>query len=174
MISYELWGILTRPLYISQEQVQDILDCVRSDVRTYAIIKILYATGIKVGELRDLPTKNCFFNCFKIVDRIVPLGKNTRAALERYLDNKPYSRSDKMFLTNTGTPIPDNKAVRRIVEYGGSEIGLHIVPSTLRNSFIVHMIEAGVSINTLWQMTGHLTADLLKTKYVWLKRQRYI
>lgn len=167
-----------RPLYISQTQVQNILDSIDISnnwgVRAYAIIGFLYATGAKVGEFRNLINNDLMRNSVLIVNRLLPLGLGTLSSLKRYLTCRPYPNGDNLFLTIHGNPIPDNKSVRRIVQNRSYKAGLQIVPSTLRNSFIVHMLEAGVSFGDVQYLSGVKNVDILKNKYVWLKRQRLI
>lgn len=190
------------PRVLSVEQVRDLLSAPRGAeiliVRDRAILELLYASGLRAAELcalrpADLDLEAGLVRCRGKGDRerLVPLSKAARRALEEYLGGaRPQllgvqlSEDDK---PKRGRPRKIAPAVRRskrteslFVERGGeslTRLNLHsivrryaetahlpnwVTPHTLRHSFATHLLQNGADLRAIQEMLGH--ADIATTQ----------
>lgn len=151
------------------DRLMEIPDNSEKGIRDRAILELLYATGIRAGELismkmDDLNLRMGFVTCNgeNIRPRIIPIGKMARNALDRYL-NEARNRlvrnnegENHLFVNFRGEPITRQGLWKILKEYGakaGFEINL--TPQVLRNSFAVHMLQNGADIKSLQELMGH-------------------
>src|SRR3990172_6784648 len=98
------------PRILSKTEYRALRDAARSDVRMSAIIEILLQTGIRIGELARLKISDAKFGNAKpgelhvpagesYPERNVPLNKAGEVALKHYLEIRPKSREDTLFVT---------------------------------------------------------------------------
>lgn len=135
--------------------------------RDYAILEVLYATGIRVSELVGLDVTDLDFsrNVLSVIgkgnkQRLVPFGKPALNALTKYLN---YGRPElvsknsaaALFLGLRGKRI-DQRVVRAIVERILTDSGLSDVgPHGFRHSAATHLIEGGADIRSVQELLGH-------------------
>jgi integrase/recombinase XerC len=138
--------------------------------RDRAIIELLYATGMRVGELCALRTGDidAGSGLVRVVgkgdrERVVLAGKPALRALAGYLaEVRPrLARSggyggEAVFLGSRGRPL-DPRQVRRIVdrEFASSVGGEAISPHTLRHSFATHLLGRGADLRSVQELLGH-------------------
>ena len=137
-------------------------------LRDLAMLEVLYAAGLRVGELCGLDltdiddarqTVRVFGKGSK--ERVVPLGVPALAAVERWLSRGrdalagPGSGS-ALFLGDRGGRI-DPRVVRRIVHRalravdGAPDLG----PHGLRHAMATHLLEGGADLRSVQEMLGH-------------------
>jgi integrase/recombinase XerD len=142
----------------------------RLGIRDRAILQVLYATAIRIGELitlnvydADLKEQVLFIrnpknNC----QRMAPLGKKAAQCLTEYLDHirphyarkKPRQRA--LFLINTGDRLNANAVRTMIKKYGiGAGIQRSVSPHMLRRSCATHMLRSGADIRHVQKLLGH-------------------
>lgn len=167
------------PNVLSVEEIGQILEAPDSSHPLYwrdrSILEILYATGVRVSELLDLKLINldlkegiCTVFGKGSKERIVPLGKPARRAVERYLrEVRPVLDQGKgrgvVFLNNRGTPL-SRMAIWNLVRKSaeGAGIGREISPHTFRHSFATHLLEGGADLAAVQELLGH--ADISTTQ----------
>jgi integrase/recombinase XerC len=156
-------------------------------VRDRALLELLYATGLRVGELvgldlpdMDLPSRQLRTLGKGRKERIVPFGDKAAAAVKVYLavrgtlGPKGARRPEAVFLNATGTRLTD-RSVRRILDRALREAAVtrHVSPHALRHSFATHLLEAGADLRAIQELLGH--ASLATTqKYTHLDADRLI
>ncbi len=155
--------------------------------RDRALLEVLYATGMRVGELIGLEVDALTWDGELRVkgkgkkERVVLLGLETERALRQYLDGarrallgtKP--ESGMVFLNARGTPLSD-RGVRIIVDRHIRKVAFdrHISPHVLRHTFATHLLDGGADLRVVQELLGH--SSLATTQIYthvsrdWLKR----
>lgn len=161
------------PRFLSEQEACELADrsgqSHRLGLRDRAIIELLYATGIRVGELcglrlGDFDLEN---GLVRVVgkgnrERVVLAGRPAMDALSDYISRlRPllvraggYS-GDAVFLGSRGSPI-NPREVRRVMDREFSApAGREISPHTLRHTFATHMLAGGADLRTVQELLGH-------------------
>ena len=145
-----------------------------AEARDLAIIELLYATGMRAGELVSLDFNNIDFslNLIRVKgkgkkERIVLFGNKASAALERYTElrnsilnkNKDISAYDApLFINHRGgrlTTRTVQRIVNRLVERSG--IKKRVGPHKLRHTFATHLLNSGVDLRVIQELLGHVS-----------------
>lgn len=159
------------------------------ELRDRAILELLYASGIRVGELcgLNLESINPDRRTLRVrgkgnKERVVPYGVPAATALERWLDDaRPLlvplqSESNAVFLGVRGGRI-NPRQVRRIVADTARDHGVdHLSPHGLRHTAATHLLEGGADLRVVQELLGHssmrttqiythVNAERLKTIY---------
>ena len=158
-------------------------------LRDVAMLELLYATGIRVGELvgLDIDDVDRDRNVVRVLgkgrkERTVPFGHPAARALDRWLaEGRPALRAEgadgALFLGARGRRI-DQRAVRTLVHRriadipGAPDIG----PHGLRHSAATHLLEGGADLRSVQELMGHaslattqlythVTTDRLRAAY---------
>ena len=158
-------------------------------VRDVAILELLYATGVRVGELvgldvDDLDRERQVVRVFGKgrKERSVPYGQPAAQALDRWLRiGRPVllapGAGGALFLGTRGARM-DQRAVRTLVHRriadvpGAPDLG----PHGLRHSAATHLLEGGADLRSVQELLGHaslattqlythVTKDRLRSAY---------
>ncbi len=139
-------------------------------VRDLAVLEVLYASGIRVGELcgLDLDDVERSRRVLRVLgkgskERTVPLGAPAVRAVDRWLAaGRPRLRGpgsgDALFLGARGGRV-DPRTVRRAVHAllahvpGAPDLG----PHGLRHSAATHLLEGGADLRSVQELLGHAT-----------------
>ena len=160
------------PTVVKGERAGDLVEAGTADdahpaeyLRDRAMLELLYATGIRVGELTglnlgdvDLARGLAQVTGKGDKQRVVPFGDEAAAAVSEWLE---FGRAElagdtqAMFVGSRGGRI-DQRQVRRIVERAGQRAGVeHVSPHTLRHTTATHMLEGGADLRVVQEMLGH-------------------
>lgn len=184
--SPKIWKHL--PDVMSVEEVERFLAVPRVGTalgrRDRAMLELMYATGVRVSEIAGLKSGDVnldvgYIRCMGkgSKERIVPLGKEARKAVKRYLDEtrprfaRPGS-PDILFLTHHGKAFT-RQAIGQIVKRYAREAKImkDVTPHTLRHSFATHLLSRGADLRVVQEMLGH--ADISTTQtYTHVDRDR--
>jgi integrase/recombinase XerC len=137
-------------------------------IRDVAMLELLYATGIRVGEQvgLDLDDDDRDRNVVRVFgkgrkERTVPFGHPAAQALERWLAyGRPRLRADgagaALFLGARGGRI-DQRAVRTLVHRRIAEVpgAPDIGPHGLRHTAATHLLEGGADLRSVQELLGH-------------------
>ncbi len=158
-------------------------------LRDVAMLELLYATGIRVGELvgLDFDDLDRDRNVVRVLgkgrkERSVPFGRPAAHALDRWLaQGRPALHAEgageALFLGARGRRI-DQRAVRALVHRrvadvpGAPDIG----PHGLRHTAATHLLEGGADLRSVQELLGHaslattqlythITSDRLRAAY---------
>lgn len=152
---------LNPPRTLSPLEYRALRDAASVDPRIYAIVEILLQTGIRIGELANLRTADIHENTLYIRPyerhsaREVPINRRAKEALKRYLETRPKTNDDHVYVTKTGRPFLVRNirdAVERYFRRAGIE---HAKINDLRHTFVAHHLKQGVSIVFLSKVLGH-------------------
>lgn len=152
-----------QPRVLSKMEYRALRDAARHDARLEAIIELLLQTGMRIGELSRLQLGNLNFNKDELVietyqsqaSRTIPLNLAAQKAIKTYLQKRPPSKNNHLFLTKTGRPYLVRN-IRSAINRCFKEAGIKEVKvGDLRHTFIVHQLQAGVPLTTISQIAGH-------------------
>jgi integrase/recombinase XerC len=139
-------------------------------MRDRAILELLYASGIRVGELvgLDIDDYDPGRRVVRVLgkgrkERTVPLGVPAARALQDWLDTGRRQlvgaeSGPAVFLGSRGGRL-DQRAVRRLVHErvadvpGSPDLG----PHGLRHTADTHLLEGGADLRSVQEMLGHAT-----------------
>jgi integrase/recombinase XerD len=153
--------------------------------RDRAMLEVLYATGLRVSELVDLPQDALDLERgFLLVrgkgnkERVVPLGEVALAAVVDYTKTarptflREGQTHEALFLRGGGEPMTRQGFWKLLKGYAtAAGITKPISPHKLRHSFATHLVERGADLRAVQAMLGH--ADLSTTEiYTHVNRER--
>lgn len=135
--------------------------------RNLVIIRMLYATGVRVSELVNIKIKdiNISERTIRILgkgskERIVIFGINTSRELKKYLDDGrrklDVRNSEYLFLNKDGNRLSD-RYVRKIIDdiIVKASISMHVSPHMLRHTFATEMLNNGADLVSVKDLLGH-------------------
>jgi len=137
-------------------------------LRDAAVLELLYATGIRVGELvgLDLDDLDRDREVVRVLgkgrkERTVPFGRPAARALDRWLaDGRPGLVGPRsgpaLFLGARGGRL-DQRAARTLVHQRIAEVpgAPDIGPHGLRHSAATHLLEGGADLRSVQEILGH-------------------
>jgi integrase/recombinase XerD len=163
------------PEFLSLAEVDALIDASRENSRDYAMLCVLYATGLRVSELvslrfEDLDLSRGFLKTRGKgnKERLVPLGEKAVSALEKIPLNPPLLKGEKIPPFEKGGtggifPITRQGFWKLIKKYAlKAGITKTVYPHQLRHSFATHLVERGADLRAVQVMLGH--ADLSTTE----------
>jgi len=170
------WKVLPKSLAVSEvdgmmERAALAADHQQADavaLRDRAILELLYAAGLRVSELTGLNVADLSLDAGRALvrgkgdkERIVPLGRASIAALERYLTSgRPAlakKSSSRLFLSARGASL-SRGWIWHLVKQSDHAASPHM----LRHSCATHMVERGADLRTVQTLLGH--ADIATTQ----------
>lgn len=177
------------PSSLSLADVERLLDAARSKgrseterLRNCALVELLYASGMRVSELVELPVAAVRGDPKMILvrgkgdkERMVPISQNARIAVKAWMAER-----DRMedIARKAGKPVsrylfPGPGAaghltrqhfyllIKDIAVAGGVDPSL-VTPHTLRHAFATHLLAGGADLRVIQTLLGH--ADLATTE----------
>ena len=146
------------PVYISK----DLIEQAMTKDRDGLIVRLMYATGLRVSEITKLKVSDVLFDTGFIrikgkgkKERFVPVDKITLELLKNYLSGRNYTTSkDFVFLSNRKRAFT-RQGLWKIIKRKFRKIGVELKPHTLRHMFATHMLENGANIRAVQEMLGH-------------------
>jgi integrase/recombinase XerD len=140
-------------------------------LRDRAMLELLYGCGMRVSELTaldrddvDLETRTvrCMGKGGK--ERIVPLGRHAKSAVDAYLVRarpalacrSPSTRAHPLFLSSKGRRLT-RQGIWKVVKIYADRVQLldAVTPHTLRHSCATHMLDGGADIRVVQEALGH-------------------
>lgn len=152
--------------------------------RDNTMLYLLYATGLRVSELVNLPLAACNLAAGFIrvlgkgdKERLIPFGEQARLRLDDYIKtSRPLilknRRSNAVFVTRLGRPMTRLR-FWQIVRATALAVGItkEISPHMLRHSFASHLLSRGADLRAVQMMLGH--ADIATTQiYTHIDQER--
>jgi integrase/recombinase XerC len=161
--------------------------------RDLALLELLYATGIRVGECCSIQLRDIDFSLGTLLvhgkgkkDRYVPFGGYAKEALKDYIQNGRnkllqvgLQDHEMLFVNSRGGPLTP-RGVRyildTIIKSASSSVGCDLHPHLLRHSFATHLLNNGADLRSVQELLGHskisstqiythVTKDQLKKVY---------
>lgn len=133
-------------------------------LRDRAIVETLYSCGLRVGELTglDVGSLDLHAGLLRVLgkgrkERIVPVGRKARAALQAYLDARGLPGDDEpLFLNRRGGRLTP-RSVQRNLKQQLLRAGIlkDATPHSLRHSFATHLLDGGADLRAIQELLGH-------------------
>lgn len=165
---------LPRPLSSQDDQLLEQILRRTDDLYANAFL-LIRATGIRIGECRDLP-----MDCLQQVgpdewavhvplgklhsERLVPADSEVRRIVERILTLRSAAHAAQL-ASSQGFLLPRRgrsrhvlvRALRSALDQAAKRAGCatHVTPHRLRHSFATEMLRLGVSLPALMKLLGH-------------------
>lgn len=180
------WKVL--PKSLAESEVAEMLDRSAAAARTthsagakqvvgialrdHAILELLYAGGLRVGEAVSLRVEDLHLDEARAhvrgkgdKERMVPLGRSAVDALREYLERgRPALLGPRMqsalFLSGRGKALTRGLVWEMVRRAAGSE--RRASPHMLRHSCATHMVEHGADLRSVQRLLGH--ADIATTQ----------
>lgn len=163
-------GIL--PKTLSTDEVEALFYAAKGerpiDIRTTAMLELLYSTGMRVSELvelklSDLNLEMGFVHCTGKgnKERMIPIGEYATLSIKNYLElGRPvlmrHETHELLFVNHHGRKMSRQgfwKLIRTVAQKAG--IRKELSPHTLRHSFATHLLDNGADLRSVQEMLGH-------------------
>ncbi len=176
------------PKALSEAQVEALLAAPDAatdlGLRDRAMLELLYATGLRVGELVGLTLMQLVLadGLVRVTgkgdkERIVPLGEEARHWVGRYLERARGAllkgrATDALFVTGRGAAMSRQMFWKLIRRYALlADIRAPLSPHGLRHAFATHLLNHGADLRVVQLLLGH--ADISTTQiYTHVARER--
>lgn len=160
------------PAFFYQQELEKLFEVTMGEdfrsIRDHALLELLYATGIRVGELVEINIQDIDFylGIVKVMgkgrkERFIPFGNYAEEALQNYMDNSrpqimKQKKHTKLFVNLRGDPLTD-RGVRYILDDLMEKASLHtnITPHMIRHTFATHLLSAGADLRSVQELLGH-------------------
>jgi len=161
------------PEILTLREIEQLLE--RPDLQTplgkrdRAMLEMLYATGMRVSELTQLPTHQVSLEGGYVLlygkgskERIVPLGSEAMKWVTLYLKESrgvlaKGKESPFLFINRSGKAMSRQRFWKSLKDYA-RRAGLRkrVTPHLLRHSFASHLLERGADLRSVQMMLGHV------------------
>lgn len=163
------------PRFLSLSEIESILALppagTLKGVRDRAILELLYASGLRVGELVGLNLIDLSMTRRLVrvrgkgnKERVVPFGKPSRASLAAYLEargrilakRKARPETTALFLNLRGGRLSARSVQRNLGAYiRQAALLMDVHPHLLRHSFATHLLNNGADLRSIQELLGH-------------------
>ncbi len=164
-----------QPMALTKKDIHKLLSVTSysshgTQKRNYALVQILLQTGIRVGEVVNLETRDLtlydrsgelrIVNAKGGKERIVPLNSHARKALRNYLEEKPMKERSVIFISKQNKKMTV-RAVQKVIGNLSKKAGIeNMSPHTLRHTFAINYLRSNpeclVELSTI---LGHESLD---------------
>lgn len=160
------------PRALTVDETFALLDTIPTEdlagVRDRALLELLYAAGLRVGELvgLDIEDLDLGADMLRVLgkgrkERMVPFGGKASAALQAWLQasavlRRTASHPEAVFLNLRGGRLTD-RSVRRVLDRRLREAAVRgrVSPHALRHSFATHLLGGGADLRSIQELLGH-------------------
>ncbi len=176
------------PKSLTEAEVESLLSVPKIEdplgLRDRTMLEVLYASGLRVSELVGLTLDqvNLRQGVVRVIgkgskERLVPLGEEAVAWLERYLAEARHDLvqgrlNDALFPTRRGAAMT-RQAFWQLIKRYAKQAGISkpLSPHTLRHAFATHLLNHGADLRVVQLLLGH--SDLSTTQiYTHVARER--
>ena len=160
--------------YLSHAEVEALLDAPAADtvvgLRDRAMLCLAYNAGLRVSELVGLALEDLStpaLDSVRVVGkgrrgRVLPLWKQTRAALRNWLAVRPDASDGHLFLNAAGVGMMRRGFAKRLAQHAAiaartapSMATKNVTPHVLRHACALHTLEATGDIRQVALWLGH-------------------
>ena len=160
------------PAALTEDEVDRLLDTPdgpeATDIRDRAMLELMYAAGLRVGELVGLDIEHVDLEMGSVLafgkggkERLVPLHPSAVGSVATYLS----AARPKLAGKGAGRALFLSSRGRRLTRQGfwlilrgrsmQAGIGKKLTPHTLRHSFATHLLHGGAPLRHVQELLGH-------------------
>lgn len=154
------------PKFLTTQEIELLISSagdIRNSLRLRAMIELLYASGLRVSELCELPISGILGNKLLIhgkgaKERLVPMHDAAIHALNKWLDARGDINSKYVFPTNSKSGHITRDGFFKILKKCAVLAGIdpnRVSPHVLRHSFASHLLAGGANLRAIQTMLGH-------------------
>jgi integrase/recombinase XerD len=154
------------PKFLTEHEVELLISNAgdtRNSVRLRAMLELLYASGLRVSELCELPMPAILGDRLLIhgkgaKERIVPMHSGAQVALEKWLELRGDEKSKYVFPSTSKTGHLTRDGFFKILKKCAVLSGIspsQVSPHVLRHSFASHLLANGANLRAIQMMLGH-------------------
>lgn len=154
------------PKYLSAQEIELLISSagdIKTSVRLRCMIELLYASGLRVSELCELPLSANLGDKLLIhgkgaKERLVPMHEAAQDALHKWLELRGDDDSKYVFPTNSKTGHITRDGFFKILKKCAVLAGIdphRVSPHVLRHSFASHLLAGGANLRVIQTMLGH-------------------
>ena len=154
------------------------------EIRDVAIIELLYGTGIRRAELAGLDLDAVKEKFIHVIgkgnkERIVPLTKKAREALNAYMKVRPAlvnvnKPEQALFLSRLGGRLTTRQIARRVEKLLRNVSGAkRLSPHILRHSYATHLMDHGADLREIQELLGHASPNVTQN-YTHVSTERLV
>jgi len=146
------------PVYLTIQEMRDLIDTA-VDTRDRIIVRMLYATGVRISELLNIRKRDIDFErrTIKVFgkgakERIVLISSEMSDDLAQYSER--LGNDGRLFDLTPRTVQRDIKVLAR-----RAGIAKNVTPHKLRHSFATHMLQNGGNVVAIQKLLGHASLN---------------
>ena len=154
------------PKFLSVDEIELLISSagdIKNSIRLRAMIELLYASGLRVSELCELPMTGVLGDKLLIhgkgaKERLVPMHDAAIHALNKWLDARGNNESKYVFPSNSTTGHITRDGFFKILKKCAILAGIdpnRVSPHVLRHSFASHLLAGGANLRAIQTMLGH-------------------
>ncbi len=163
------------PKYLGINELEDVFRSIDTSnslgQRDSIIMEILYATGIRCGELVNIKLKDIDFSKkeIKVIgkgkkERIVEFGDYCYKSIKLFIEDGRKALINKNKLLDHGYLVINNngkkittRGVAKVIDklITKASINKHVTPHMLRHTFATHLLNEGCDLLTVQELLGH-------------------
>lgn len=148
------------PVYLTIGEMRELIDTA-IDARDRIVVRMLYATGVRVSELVNIRRRDIDFErgTVKVFgkgakERIVLIPSDMVADLRHYCESEGLGESDRLLDL---TPRTVQRNIKVLARRAG--ITKNVTPHKLRHSFATHMLQNGGNVVAIQKLLGHASLN---------------
>ena len=165
---------LRLPRFFYEKEMDALFQVVKGekplDFRNEALLEVLYGTGIRLSECKNIQLKDIDFDLSVVLihgkgnkERYVPFGHYAAVALQEYLRKgrsllmtKYHKEHDYLFVNQYGDQLSASGIeyiLNQIIKKSSLTADIH--PHMLRHTFATHLLNNGADLRTVQELLGH-------------------
>lgn len=154
------------PKFLTVDEIELLISSagdIKNSVRLRAMIELVYASGLRVSELCELPITAILGDKLLIhgkgaKERIVPMHAGAVAALNKWLAMRDDEKSKYVFPSSGASGHITRDGFFKILKKCAVLSGIdphRVSPHVLRHSFASHLLAGGANLRAIQTMLGH-------------------
>ena len=154
------------PKYLSPQEIELLISSsgdIKTSTRLRCMIELIYASGLRVSELCELPMSANLGDRLLIhgkgaKERLVPMHESAQHALHKWIELRGDVDSKYVFPTSSKTGHITRDGFFKILKKCAVLAGIdpnRVSPHVLRHSFASHLLAGGANLRIIQTMLGH-------------------